>query len=453
MKKRQKGKGPGSRPGTPHQQADGTWLQYVTIDGKRVKCVGQTKREVESKVAALRAGVTHPLRRIAKEQGPTLQERCDATLRRYEREEDAGTYRTYAAAYRKWQPILGADIRVNTITNDAVQEAIDTLSEALAANTIRIYVAALRVALGERHPALTDLELPRPDDLPKLLVPAELATRLQAAAQYHPYGILIGFGFGAGLRAGEACALRWSDIDLERAEISINGSIKRAAQGGWRRGDTKTRKNRIVTIHADLIAWLKLHRRVQADTAQIAGYPMPAYVAAHIETGLPLRTHVATDTLRELLTMVCTPQEAETYKTLSYHDLRHTHLSNLIAAGVGLADVASRAGHSLAELIRTYAHAIPGAGPRIAQLTGSLFPVSTPQATSEATVPHSSAVQSGQDFNTKLIEQMSTTPQNTAGSAETPDLILELPAGNRATPLPEATSQATADNDKTGGAI
>jgi integrase len=397
MSKR-KGKGRNSRPGIPHQQANGTWLQYVTIEGKRFKCSGPTKREVQSKVAALRAGVTHPSRRIAKEQGPTLHECCETALRGYEGADEAGTHHSYTAAYRKWQSILGADTRRNTITNDMVQDAIDALSETLAARTIRAYVAALHVALGKGHPALVQLELPRPDDKPKLLVPFDLATRLQAVAQHHPYGMLIGFGFGAGLRAGEACAIRWSDIDLERVEVAVNGAIKPSAEGGWRRGKTKTRKNRIITIHADLIAWLTLHRRIQADTAQRAGYPTPEYVAAHIETGASLPRHEATKVLRELLASVTTPAEWAIYGTLRYHDLRHTHLSNLLAAGVGLPDVAERAGHSLAELMSTYAHAIPGAGPRIAQIAGSLFPISTPQATIEATLPHDSATQRGQNL-------------------------------------------------------
>jgi integrase len=284
---------------------------------------------------------------------------------------------------------------VNTITNDMVQDAIDTLSETLAARTIRAYVAALRVALGKGHPALVQLELPSPDDTPKLLVPFDLATRLQAAAQHHPYGMLIGFGFGAGLRAGEACAVRWSDIHLERAEVTINGAMKLSPEGAWRRGKTKTRKNRVITIHPDLIAWLILHRRIQADTAQIAGYPTPEYVAAHVETGASLPRYEATNVLRILLARVCTPEERAIYDTLRYHDLRHTHLSNLIAAGVGLPDVAERAGHSMKELMNTYAHAIPGAGQRIAQIAGTLFPISSPLATSEATLPHNSASQRG----------------------------------------------------------
>lgn len=450
---KRKGKGRNSRPGTPHQQPNGTWLQYVTIDGKRFKCSGQTKKEVQEKVAALRTGITHPSRRIAKEQGPTLQELCATALRDYEGADEAGTHHSYTAAYRKWQQVLGADSRLNTITNDEVQEAIDTLSETLAARTIRMYVAALHVALGKHHPALVNLELPRADDKPKLLAPFELATRLQAAAQQHPYGILIGFGFGAGLRAGEACAVRWSDIHLERAEITINGAIKPSADGGWRRGKTKTRKNRVITIHADLIAWLTLHRRVQADTANTAGYATPEYVAAHIETGLPLPRYEATNVLRELLASVCTPEEWTIYGILRYHDLRHTHLSNLIAAGVGLPDVAERAGHSLAELIRTYAHSIPGAGPRIAQIAGALFPVSTPQATSEATMLPDSAPQRGHILTLRSTERTSSTPQDTAEPASVHDLILELPADTRTTPPPEATTQATADNELKGGAI
>jgi integrase len=41
-----------------------------------------------------------------------------------------------------------------------------------------------------------------------------------------------------------------------------------------------------------------------------------------------------------------------------WYDLRHTNASFLIKLRLALTDVAARMGHSLAELIRTYAHQI-----------------------------------------------------------------------------------------------
>jgi integrase len=43
---------------------------------------------------------------------------------------------------------------------------------------------------------------------------------------------------------------------------------------------------------------------------------------------------------------------------LRFHDLRHSHGSLLLAAGVSIPVVAARLGHSPDVLLRTYAHAI-----------------------------------------------------------------------------------------------
>jgi hypothetical protein len=56
--------------------------------------------------------------------------------------------------------------------------------------------------------------LPKEDDEEEedtRIVPSDIAARLQTAAQYHPQGIALGLGFGAGVRAGEAAALRWQE--------------------------------------------------------------------------------------------------------------------------------------------------------------------------------------------------------------------------------------------------
>ena len=218
-----------------------------------------------------------------------------------------------------------------------------------------------------------------------MIVPPDLAARLQAVAQYHPMGIAIGVGFGAGLRAGEAAALRWQDVDLTRGQLAINGTIK-PSRDGWRRDKTKSRKVRIVRVSIDLIDWLIRHRRIQVDTAVHVGYPPPEFVMANMDTGRGVNRDVPVNVLRQLLADVCTAEELEQFAELRYHALRHTHISGLLSQRAGIADVAARAGHTPATLLKYYAHAIPGADEQLAAMAGALFPVLKPEATRVATI-------------------------------------------------------------------
>jgi integrase len=58
---------------------------------------------------------------------------------------------------------------------------------------------------------------------------------------------------------------------------------------------------------------------------------------------------------------------------IRFHDLRHTHASLLLAAGVPPVDVASRIGDSLATLMSTYAHVIPRRGHQAAAAFAELL--------------------------------------------------------------------------------
>jgi integrase len=56
-----------------------------------------------------------------------------------------------------------------------------------------------------------------------------------------------------------------------------------------------------------------------------------------------------------------------------FHTFRHTHASELLARGESVVDVARRLGDSPEVILRTYAHFLPGAGPRIAKRLEEMY--------------------------------------------------------------------------------
>lgn len=420
MKKEKRGKGPHSRPGAPHRLDNGTWVQYITFEGKRYKRKGSSSQQVRDKITALRAELNDPERLKVLEQGPTLAELCEQLLANYDA--DGSTYRTYGYACVHWRRLLGDTTRKSQLTNTNVQSAVDELAKIMTPGTISTYYAAFHQALGTDHPALVGIKLPKDEDddteeESQILIPPNLIERLQVAAQFHPMGVAIGLGFGAGTRAGEVAALRWQDIDFTNYQISINGSMK-PTRSGWMRGKTKNRKNRFVTVNIDLIDWLERHQRIQKDTANLAGYPPPQFVIADPTSGQGVNRTVPVAVLRQLLAEVCTPEELAQFGELRFHALRHNHVSRLLSQGGGLADIARRAGNKPETLLEYYAHPVPGADKHLAALAGELFPVPSPEATRQATKARRNAPQSQGTFNSAKEEFNRGNPLEAAGNPE-----------------------------------
>jgi integrase len=74
------------------------------------------------------------------------------------------------------------------------------------------------------------------------------------------FGTLLHVAMCSGCCRGEACALRWSDIDLERGTVTIRRSAYRVAGRTGVRETTKTGKVRKVSIDAETVRVLRRYR-------------------------------------------------------------------------------------------------------------------------------------------------------------------------------------------------
>ena len=142
-----------------------------------------------------------------------------------------------------------------------------------------------------------------------------------------------------GLRFSEALALTPNDFDFSRQRISITKTWNyKDATGGF--GETKNRSSkRTIQIDAQLNAQL---------STLLAGIARDALIF--------VQSRVFNSTVNNRLKTIC-----KTAKTsvISLHSLRHTHASLLIFAGVSIASIAKRLGHSSINTTQeTYLHII-----------------------------------------------------------------------------------------------
>ncbi len=134
---------------------------------------------------------------------------------------------------------------------------------------------------NQLHNPVTDTELPSwgLDDLPKpVRAPSteEVLAVIEAAAeQDRRYSVALRVVAATGMRRGEACALRWSDIDWDEATVTIDESVI-PADGGAMIKSPKTRASiRRVAVDPGTIDALRILRVEQEALAALAEVALP----------------------------------------------------------------------------------------------------------------------------------------------------------------------------------
>lgn len=158
-----------------------------------------------------------------------------------------------------------------------------------------------------------------------------------------------------GLRRGELLALRWADVDLDAATVTVQRSLQKTKAAGLSFKEPKTaRSRRTVTLPQRTVRELKAHRARQAQQRLLVGlgYNDLDLVFAQAD-GRP----VDPDAISSAFSKFRDDNDFE----VRFHDLRHTHATLMLNARQPLRLVADRLGHSTAVLtIDTYAHTLPG---------------------------------------------------------------------------------------------
>jgi integrase len=99
--------------------------------------------------------------------------------------------------------------------------------------------------------------IPTPDPSPPS--PEEAAAILAEAWKDPDWGVLIWLAMVVGARRGELSALRWSDVDLDRAILTVGRSIGQVGGTSWEK-DTKTHQRRRISLDAASVEMLTEHR-------------------------------------------------------------------------------------------------------------------------------------------------------------------------------------------------
>ncbi|HEX6969657.1 MAG TPA: tyrosine-type recombinase/integrase [Micromonosporaceae bacterium] len=154
-----------------------------------------------------------------------------------------------------------------------------------------------------------------------------------------------------GLRRGELLGLRWSDIDLDNATLTVRHNLVRAA-GQLRLQAPKTRRSRrTLPLPPQVTTALRAHRTRQAKERLAAG-------SSWADNDLVFTTAVGTPIEpRNLNRHFYSIRDRAGLPDVRFHDLRHTCLTLLLSLGTPPHIAQAIAGHSHIDVTMTiYAH-------------------------------------------------------------------------------------------------
>jgi integrase len=347
---RRRGKGEGS----VYQRADGRWVAQVEAgldrDGRRrrPRAVRRTKREALAALDELRRqvdqGVT-PER--TQSVGEFLEWWLATVVPDTVKPSTVDGYERIVTLYIA--PHVGR-VKLAKLTPQHVKSMLRAMeTDGLSPRTRQYARAVLRRALrwAEQHglvlrnvAALVDGPRKTGTKLDDTLDAVGAAAVIDVAAgdRLEALAVLV---LRLGLRKGEALALRWDDIDLDAATLTVRGTLKRRKGGGLYVDTTKTDAGtRELPLVAGTAEALREHRRRQAAERLALG---PLWTdTGHVfttATGTPLDPR----NVNRWWSALC---ERAGVGHRRFHAARHTAATLMLDQGVPLEVVSAVLGHA-----------------------------------------------------------------------------------------------------------
>ena len=220
------------------------------------------------------------------------------------------------------------------------------LSDSMVRKIHMMLHEAMEVAVRERYIVRNPTDnttIPKKTTTEKQVLDDSQLNRFLEAIQCEPYWHDFFYvEVMTGLRRGEICGIKWSDIDFNEGTLCIKRSVSTKEGGGVSIGETKTDAGVRAIIMPPSVATLLWKKRSDA----INEWVFPHYT----NPSDPLHPSSAYKKLKTLLKRLELP-------LLRFHDLRHTFATQATDGGVDPKTLAGILGHTDASFtLDTYTH-------------------------------------------------------------------------------------------------
>jgi len=199
----------------------------------------------------------------------------------------------------------------------------------------------------------------------------EEVTRFLDVARETDYYVYFAALLYTGLRRGELLALRWRNLDLDSGTLTVVETAYRLGNGEYRIKEPKTpQSRRNVTLPISLVELFKIYRADQELLRIQLGISLNADDFVFIRPdGSPINPNAITLAFRRII-------KRAGLKDIRIHDLRHTHATLMLKAGIHPKVVSERLGHAnIGITLDIYSHVLPGLQEAAAEKFDRIFEV------------------------------------------------------------------------------
>jgi integrase len=343
--------------GSIYRRKDGRYCAAALVAGRRCAVYGRTRDEVAHKLTALLT---------AQQDGAAIPE-GGATIATFFAGWLQGTQSTLRP--RTWEryeqlvrchlvPALGRT-RLTRLQPDQLHRLYqDTLAAGSSPATVRQLHAVVHRGLSQavrwnrvaRNVAGL-VDAPRVRRKEMAVLDADQVRFLLEVARGTEWEAMLTVAVTTGMREGEIVGLRWRDVDLDRAGLSVTATAQRSLRLGMLVAEPKTaRSRRRIALATAAVDALRRHKTAQAaERLQAAEWAdldlvFPNGAGRHREIPRLLKD------FRRLLAAAGLPR-------IRFHDLRHTAATLMLSRGVHPKVASEMLGHaSVGITLDLYSH-------------------------------------------------------------------------------------------------
>lgn len=351
------------------KRADGRWVAQVLLgyEGGKARyktSYARSEKDAVAKlneaIAAVATGRHVPTQRVTVAQ--FVEEWLEQTVKPHRAPK---TYRSYRQLYEHHLKDSIGRLDLKKLTHMHVQRLINEKDKAgYAPNTVDRIRATLRSALAiawkqglVAENVAQRVSVPKKVKKDPTFLQPEEAKRLIEVAGQTRFGNLIELALHTGMRIGEVTGLRWSDVDFDNEILRVRVQLQRVESKLVLRELKSASSRRSLPLTARALDALKREKAEQLLLKSVLGerFANPMDLVFLNAEGRPMDQKHVHKHLKSALSGAGLPD-------VSFHSLRHTAASLMVAAGVPLQVVKDQLGHSSILLTSgTYAHMVPAA--------------------------------------------------------------------------------------------
>jgi len=363
--------------GTIRQLPNGKWRGRLSFgfgkDGKRVQkdVYGDSQKEVTTKLAEIRVqAASAPKAIIGKDSTQAFVTRwLDDHLAVNRSPKTVLEYR--GVLDRHVLPYIGS-VRLNQLDGEKLarwqaQLAKKGISNDIRFRTVKILRTALNYAVKMRllpfNPAMA-IDRPQLAKKEMRTLEPEDVSRLIQVCKHERLGDAIVLAVATGLRRGEILGLQWSAVNLSERVLVVRHTLEEMPNARRLKEPKTSAGRRVVALEPVAVDALKNRLR----KAQEEGFDQET-VPTVFPNELGGFQHGSNFDRR-----VWHPirKAAELPEDFHFHELRHTHVSLLLAAGIDLKTIQQRVGHAdYALTANCYSHLLRDAQAEAAERFGT----------------------------------------------------------------------------------